>query len=693
MRALLWKECQENLKWATLPPLLLGGLMALLGPPALMHYGVLLILALFAALFAAVLGFVQVFFEAQGDRRALLLHRPLSRSHIFLGKALAGVGLYLLALGIPFACAVGWIATPGHVAAPFLGPMVLPWLADILAGVVYYFAGMLTAQREARWYGSRGLGLAAALLCSVLVWSLPEFWQALVAIGVMGTLVSVAAWGSFLSGGAYAAQPRLARVALAGTFLAGLLVLGVIGKLILGACFDTDSRHWYLLDRSGRVLLVHSEAGNRRVTDLQGQELPALAGTQPDHAALTDLEAPLSGNAWPPFASYRNPGRVLVVCRNETSSGGEAWFYVPAQGRLLGYDRGSRRAIGSFGPDGFFPPGQQPRERFEGGLTTYPNQVFYTGPVAYLTFPGRVYMADFARRTIRTLFTPAQGQSVLWAVPWKDEKRKLSLAVVGTDRSVHVVTESGAPVFAAPRVYDLQSHGSVRVGRLEDPQRFVVWYEPSWYLRPGAGRDMPSCLVEYDLAGREIARRMVPPRPLADSASALPLFGLVTPPAEAAVLLGAVRQGLWEAGSNQGRGEIRPLFLFAVFTTQYFIPGTRWEKARAGGQVLAFGTLMLLSALAGALICFLLARRYAFSRARCLGWALGGFFFGVVGLLLMLALQEWPARIACPSCRKPRVVSRERCEHCGAAHARPERDGTEVFEEPAATPQAAAAWN
>ena len=42
--------------------------------------------------------------------------------------------------------------------------MALPWLADVLTGLVYYFAGMLTAQREARWYGSRCLGLAAALV-------------------------------------------------------------------------------------------------------------------------------------------------------------------------------------------------------------------------------------------------------------------------------------------------------------------------------------------------------------------------------------------------------------------------------------------------------------------------------------------------------------------------------------------------
>src|SRR5262249_41198354 len=144
--------------------------------------------SLVAAVFAGALGFLQVFFESGGDRRSLLLHRPISHTQVFLGKAVAGLGLYLLALGIPFAYAVARAAPPGHVGAPFRWAMVLPWLADILAGVVYYFAGMLAAQRDGRWYGGRGLGLAAAVLCSFLVWFVPEFGQALLVILALGAV-------------------------------------------------------------------------------------------------------------------------------------------------------------------------------------------------------------------------------------------------------------------------------------------------------------------------------------------------------------------------------------------------------------------------------------------------------------------------------------------------------------------------
>ena len=77
--------------------------MALFGAFPLLEKGCLFFAGLIAAVFGAALGFLQVFFESHGDRRSLLLHRPFSRSQIFLGKAVAGVGLYLLALGIPFA--------------------------------------------------------------------------------------------------------------------------------------------------------------------------------------------------------------------------------------------------------------------------------------------------------------------------------------------------------------------------------------------------------------------------------------------------------------------------------------------------------------------------------------------------------------------------------------------------------------
>jgi hypothetical protein len=216
----------------------------------------------------------------------------------------------------------------------------------------------------------------------------------------------------------------------------------------------------------------------------------------------------------------------------------------------------------------------------------------------------------------------------------------------------------------------------------------VVWYEPSWYLEYNAGKNLPSYLIEYDGRGREVARRTVPPKPLPSPSYVQALFGLGASMAEVTVLDRATDYLFYRARLNGGL-IIWPLLNDLVWKTEYWLPGAGGELAMEGGRVLAFRALFLLSALACALICFILARCHAFPSARCIGWALLGFFFGWVGLLLMLALQEWPARIACPKCRKLRVVTRDTCEHCGATHAVPEPDGTEILEPTIAAPHAA----
>ena len=123
-------------------------------------------------------------------------------------------------------------------------------------------------------------------------------------------------------------------------------------------------------------------------------------------------------------------------------------------------------------------------DRFQGPLQ-YPTKPYQAVPPPYLVFPPGVYSVDYRRRTIRTLFGPTAGQTVMWAIPWKDEDKKTKFIFVVTDKSVHVLDDVGAPVFSAPLAHDLENYGSIRFGRLENPERFIVWYEPSWFLRTG----------------------------------------------------------------------------------------------------------------------------------------------------------------------------------------------------------------
>ena len=139
------------------------------------------------------LGVMHVVTERRRDLWAFLVHRPMSRTTIMLAKMSAGLVLYFLAVGIPVAAANIWLAIPGNVPSPFYWPMVLPGLADVLTGAVYYLAGLLISMREARWYGSRVLAVGVAIICSVIVVSVWHFWIAGVAIIVAAGILGVAA--------------------------------------------------------------------------------------------------------------------------------------------------------------------------------------------------------------------------------------------------------------------------------------------------------------------------------------------------------------------------------------------------------------------------------------------------------------------------------------------------------------------
>lgn len=681
MKSLIQKELREHIKWVVLPGLVVLVVFLIDKPDAPMFDATdAFYFNLTAVVFGAALGFLQIFFESQGDKRSILMHRPLSPSRVFLAKALVGVGLYLLALGIPFLWLESWFATPGNMAAPFHWQMSLPWLADILSGLVYYFAGMLVAQREARWFGSRVLPLAAAFFCSFLVWALPEFWQALLAIAIIGSLMGLAAWGSFLTGGAYGIMPRIAKAALAATLLAGLLILSMKGKQWIGEQLDPAMHYQVNVDRQGRIVLTVDKEGSGEisVTYLDGQDANHLKRERFWGADSTFLE-------WPIHWGYRHNGRFYVQFQNETKPGSERWYYDHLQGRLIGYDGYYHHELGSFGPDGFTPPGQTSGERFRGTLRFGTNRWQYL-TAEYLIFPGGVYDIDFARRSIRMLFTSSADETVVNAREWRDDTEERNpLVVVSTNQSFHVLKEDGSPVVSLPRAFDAEKYGPVFVGRLVNPRRYFVWYNLRYWLRePEEYRDEPSQLVEYDPAGNELARREVPPFPYPPESFAEALFGLVTPMTEAASLVGASR---YVRAADRSHGSIhKSSILDYLEMTEYYIPGTATMATAISpatqpprGMIPAYIFLILLSGAVSAVGCGLLARRYAFSRARRIGWSVIGFCFGWAGLVLMLVLQEWPARIACPRCLKLRVVTRDCCEHCGAPHDSPNPDGTEIF--------------
>src|SRR5262249_22122638 len=143
----------------------------------------------------------------------------------------------------------------------------------------------------------------------------------------------------------------------------------------------------------------------------------------------------------------------------------------------------------------------------------------------------------------------------------------------------------GTPVLSVPRVYDRQKYEYlVYLGKLDSPERYFVWYRSMVFgslLEPEEFKAAPFHLHEYDLAGREIARRTDPQVPYPPASYAKALFGLITPMTEAATLVGASRYLRSEA---RLQGSIRqPVLLTYLDNTGYYIPGTsRFEQTPIG---------------------------------------------------------------------------------------------------------------
>src|SRR5262249_40964106 len=154
---------------------------------------------------------------------------------------------------------------------------------------------------------------------------------------------------------------------------------------------------------------------------------------------LKELRGPAAvtqDRSGPQTRSYRNRGRFLVEFGNDSKPGHEKWSYVPDQGRLSGYDKYTKQFVGSFGPEGFCPPNEQPRERFQGELLSGFSVFYLSWAEDYLVFADRVEAVDFRKRTVRTAFVAPAGETVLWASRLRHENPEVKLTGVATDRSV-----------------------------------------------------------------------------------------------------------------------------------------------------------------------------------------------------------------------------------------------------------------
>jgi hypothetical protein len=125
---------------------------------------------------AIVLGLKQTAWEARQGTFFFLLHRPVSRERIFRSKLAVGLVWVLSTSAIFILMYTWWAATPGHVAAPFEWSMTEPTWQVWASLPILYFGGFISGIRPGRWWGTRLVPVAAAIVAAVVAANMPWLW-------------------------------------------------------------------------------------------------------------------------------------------------------------------------------------------------------------------------------------------------------------------------------------------------------------------------------------------------------------------------------------------------------------------------------------------------------------------------------------------------------------------------------------
>jgi hypothetical protein len=660
MRTLLYKEIRETSKLALagglllaavlgfdlhsysaqLQDLTLGGGHAREPMQPLLGEEILEFLPLFCAVFGTLLGALQGWREHRQGLWEFLIHRPASPGRLFLGKAVAGLSCYTVALGIPLLLYIGWVITPGHVPAPFETAMLLPVIGSFLLGVCCYFVGMLTLVRQARWYASKVAPLGAAFVVFGLAIFMPEFWQTSLVLLLATLLFAAAAFGNFRTHGQAEKSFSLDSCATTLTLALGWGLAALFAGLVLGDFISRfKERPWshYVVTKEGEVFKVTRASGQKTIVQKvhNEQTVEPATGRAISEAALESRTAQCArafagsfGLAWDQpwwFELSADGWRPKI-------SGNTAWYFRHSKGRFLAYNITTGKFSGSLGPEGYSSTAEGSGARFVSVALG-----------SRLSDSNVLYQVDIETRTVTPLFEVAEGPILdLSDLHSQGESEHI---VITTPKNIHIVDTKGAIEAATPYEPGLPEYPTAIVYRLEPRGRFAVWFEPD---------SATNLLRNFELP--------------------IHLHWINGQPEEAPVQLPVLNPGP-EPLSGERLG-------MALTTPPLFLEPLRWMAAESSFS--SWPGPLVASSVAVTTVSFLFGvwwmRRYQLSRRTQIAWGLLLLAGGLPALLACLTSRQWPARVRCQDCGHLRSVDQPKCARCGSSFPPAVQQGTEIFE-------------
>lgn len=682
MRAIIWKELRENLKWAVLAMIGLGvaefyGLFYVDSQTQYSESGLPLCKATFlmatsfgCALVGFLLGFLQILPEQRRDQWAALIHRPVSRAIIFRGKVGAGVLLYLLATTVPFMGCVWFTATPGHFEAPFLPPMILPGLADLLVGLVFYFAALTAALQRGSWFGARTMALFAAVYASFASGRSQYFYLSVETVVLMGSALFFAASGAMLSNGSWKDRPWISRAALVVVVFYGIWgMLGLVTTVSRAgneAYNPVGSEYRFTLE--GQPLIVTTRPDlSVHVTDLAGHVITdeRYQGRQSYETMLnpwtisTYIGDPHGFDNYSFWENYRQ-GRLYAGRLYNFQPSPVSWFYLTKQRYYVGISHQTKRPILIADKSGFRPWGSVP-DPFG------PEMNMGSGSLDLTTISegDALYVYDFIHEKMLHLQSPgnqpiyATGRVVRYLNPPAANEIRLIIAL---DHELVVYDREGHLLTTLPYQQDVAQWGMIGLALGPALDRYYITYAPSIWHSWAQRQSMPTYFQELNNKGEVIYNYELPPLPYVPH-----------PPGWVSILTEKIQSPVIWYGAVLIQKIKTSLGMKVPNNFSYYSP-RKSHAAKVGIQITLISLALSLATVAW-------ARRNQFSWSATWAWAVFVLATNLAGLITFRLAADWPVRVKCPECSRKRQVEAEQCPHCQAAWPAPTPNGLEIFEE------------
>jgi hypothetical protein len=668
---MLRKEIRENWKWAALGTFCLtfAELYALYQPSsynaiALASPTFVLITICGSVLIGAALGALQILPELDRDRWAALLHRPISRSTLFLGKIIAGLILYLLATGIPMLFSIAFFAMPGQFASPFLPALLPPAIANAFLGVVFYAAAVLVSLTRGHWYGKRTLLVMAVLPLLIIIPGSP--WIFLPTLFTTALLLT-AAWGTMTGNGIVRPGLRAAEFSLGLLLFVG--IEAAFGIFLLGLNYlpgadshappSAEYRNLVVM-MDGKVFLNINRIGkdHRALYELDSTPLTneKYVGNEATVSTITFYALSSDSRSFRDLVQTAQIGdphalQNFVDIAYDFGQGIEYWYYLVDKGYFVGYDKLTRRRIGICDREGFHPPGSIPHpfpKPVQMPLQTslQPNLVW---------IDGQLYGLDFPDRGLLPLFTAPNGR-IHAAEGIMGRSDNVLYFAIALDKAIQILTPQGKPVVTIPYHQDVVGPQIISVAAIPSGDRIFVKYDPDSSTPASGGKAFPPTIVdEVDLQGTVRHSFSIPTTHFDFQAGWAEYVAYAGAPFLPTAIIGLVAESKEMSTSTTSTGKSNSMRMLLLI---------------AAG----------LGAVAAA-IAFRWARRAGLARNETIGWLAFVFCFGLPGLLAFRLTARFPTRVRCPNCSRQRPLQTEHCPSCHQAWPTPVSSGTEIFAE------------